>query len=270
MAIDVGRAKSAPGGKYDTFVASQLAGAENRIRLLDLTAALLGFAALALTYVVAIVLCDSKLELSQHARQLALYAFLAASAVYLYFTVIRPLRLRVNPYYAARQVEQQLPGAKNSIINWVDLHERPLPPAIRGALAQRAAKDMAHVDLERAISGRRAGWMGGVAGLGAAAFVLTFFLLGPSPFFSLLLRAFNPFGQVGVSTRTQLALLRPEGGNATVTVGRGVGFVVEVTGKVPDPKAADAVKLLFRYQEGDPWLERPLQREPSREWTTTL
>ncbi len=112
--------------------------------------------------------------------------------------------------------------------------------------------------------------MGGSAGLGAAAFVLAFLLLGPSPFFSLLRRAFNPFGQVGVSTRTQLAIIRPEGGNATVTVGRGVGFVVEVTGKIPDPKSADAVKLLYRYQEGDPWLERPLQREPSREWTTTL
>jgi hypothetical protein len=270
MAIDVGRAKPAPAGKYDTFVASQLAGAESRIRLLDLTAALLGFAALALGYVVSMVLCDSKLELSQHARQLSLYAFLAGSAVYLYFTVVRPLRLRVNPYYAARQVEQLLPGAKNSIINWVDLHNQPLPPAIRGALAQRAAKDMAHVDLDRAISGRRAAWMGGVAGLGAIAFVLAFLLLGPSPFLSLLRRAFNPFGQVGVSTRTQLAVLRPEGGNATVTVGRGVGFVVEVTGKIPDPRASDAVKLLYRYQEGDPWLERPLQPEPSREWTTTL
>ncbi len=50
------------------FVASQLAKAEGRIRLLDLTTALLGFAALGLAYVVGMVLCDSKLELSPHAR----------------------------------------------------------------------------------------------------------------------------------------------------------------------------------------------------------
>ena len=156
MATDLGRVKPAASSKYDAFVAAQLARAESRIRLLDLTAALLGFAALGLAYIVGMVLCDSKLELSQHARQLSLYAFLIAAAVYLFFMVVRPLRLRVNPYYAARQVEQLLPGAKNSIVNWVDLHAQPLPPAIRGALGQRAAKDLSRVDLENAIRGRRA------------------------------------------------------------------------------------------------------------------
>jgi hypothetical protein len=270
MATDLDRAKSTSGGKYDAFIASRLAKAEGRIRLLDLTAALLGFAALTLAYIVVVVLCDSKLELSQHARKLSLYAFLAGGAVYLFLTVVRPLRRRVNPYYAARQVERQLPGAKNSIVNWVDLHGQPLPPAIRGALGQRAAKDLSRVDLDRAISGRRAAWMGALAGLFAVAFLASFFLLGPSPFGSLLKRAFNPFHQVGVSTRTQLVLVKPEGGDATVTVGRGVGFVVEVSGKVPDPKAPDAVKLLYRYEEGDPWLERRLAPETGREWTASL
>jgi len=46
---------------------------------------------------VGMVLCDSKWELSQHTRQLALYAFLAGSAVYLYFTVVRPRRGRGKP-----------------------------------------------------------------------------------------------------------------------------------------------------------------------------
>jgi hypothetical protein len=270
MATDLGRVKSTSSSKYDAFVASQLAKAEGRIRLLDLAAGLLGFAALGLAYVVGMVLCDSKFELTQQTRQFSLYAFLTGSAIYLFFLVVRPLRLRVNPYYAARQVEQQLPEAKNSIVNWVDLHSQPLPPAIHGALGQRAAKDLSRVDLDRVISGRRAAWMGGLAGAGLAAFIVSFLLLGPSPFYSLLHRAFNPFGQVGVSTRTQLTILKPDGGNATVTVGRGVNFVVKVTGKVPDAKAPDAVKLLYRYEEGDPWLERLLLPEPSREWTTAL
>ncbi|MGH7223136.1 MAG: hypothetical protein ACRELF_07910, partial [Gemmataceae bacterium] len=270
MATDLDRAASTPASKYDAFVAAQLARAEGRIRLLDLTAGLLGLAALSLAFVVGMVLCDSKLLLAPHTRQLALYGFLAGGAVYLFFAVFRPLRLRVNPYYAARQVEQQLPHAKNSIVNWVDLHRQQLPPAIRGALGQRAAKDLSRVDLDRAISGRRAAWMGGLAGLFFLAFIGSFFLLGPSPFVSLLKRTFNPFGVVGVSTRTQLTILKPEGGNAAVTVGRGINFVVEVNGKVPDPKAANAVKLLYRYDESDPWLERLLIQEPSREWTTSL
>ncbi|HTU20978.1 MAG TPA: hypothetical protein VMG10_23200 [Gemmataceae bacterium] len=270
MATDLDRAASTPASKYDAFVAGQLARARSRIRLLDLTAGLLGFAALCLAYVVGMVLCDSKLLLSPHTRQLALYGFLAGGAVYLFFAVLRPLWLRVNPYYAARQVEQQLPHAKNSIVNWVDLHSQPLPPAIRGALGQRAAKDLSRVDLDRAISGRRAAWMGGLTGLFVFAFIASFLLLGPSPFASLLKRTFNPFGGGGVSTRTQLTILKPEGGNAVVTVGRGIRFVVEVNGKVPDPKSPDAVKLLYRYEESDPWLERLLMQEASREWTTLL
>ena len=270
MATDLGRVKSTAANKHDVFVASQLKQAETRIRVLDLTAGLLGFAALSLAYVVSMVLCDSWLLLSGQARQLSLYVFLAGSAVYLFFIVFRPLRLRVNPYYAARQMEQLLPHAKNSIVNWVDLHEQPLPPAIRGALGQRAAKDLSRVDLDRAINGRRAAWMGGLAGLFAVVFMASFFLLGPAPFVSLLKRTFNPFEEVGVSTRTRLTLLKPEGGNATVTVGRGINFAVDVSGKVPNPKAADAVKLLYRYEEGDPWLERRLIQESSGEWTASL
>jgi hypothetical protein len=269
MAIDLGRVKSSA-SKYDAIVASQLKQAERRVRMLDLTAGLFGFAALSLAYIVGMVLCDSKLLLSQHTRQLSLYLYLAGAALYLFFAVLRPLRLRVNPYYAARQIEQQLPRAKNSIVNWVDLHEQPLPAAIRGALGQRAAKDLSRVDLESTISGRRAYWMGGLAGLFALAFIISYLLLGPRPLLSLLKRTFNPFEEVGVSTRTRIALLKPVDGNATVTVGHGVHFVADVSGKVPDPKATDAVKLLYRYDEGDPWLERRLIQEPSGEWTAAL
>lgn len=270
MATDLGRVKSTAASKYDALVAAQLKQAETRIRMLDLTAGLLGFAALSMAYIVGMVLCDSKFLLSSHTRQLALYVFLAGSAVYLFFAVFRPLWLRVNPYYAARQVEQQLPHAKNSIVNWVDLHEQPLPPAIHGALSQRAAKDLSRINLDQAISGRRTAWMGGLAGLFTLAFLASYFLLGPAPFLSLLKRTFNPFETVDISTRTRLTLLRPEDGNATVTVGHGVNFAVDVSGKVPDPKATDAVKLLYRYEEGDPWLERRLVQEPSGEWTTSL
>jgi hypothetical protein len=271
MATDLGRVKSPATNKYDAVVASQLEQAEKRIRLLDLTAGLLGFAALSLAYIVLMVVCDANWMLTARTRQLSLIVFLIGSGAYLFWAVLRPLRLPVNPYYAARQVEQQLPNAKNSIVNWVDLHAQPLPPAIRGALGQRAAKDVAQVDLEQAIGGRRAGWMGGLAGIFAVAFVAAFLILGRAPFLSLLKRTFNPFAvAAGISTRTQLAILNPVGGDAVVTVGQIIHFVVDVGGKVPDPKAADAVRLLYRYEEGDPWLERPLVQEANREWTVSL
>ena len=271
MATDLGRVKSPATNKYDSVVASHLEEAEKRIRLLDLSAGLLGFTSLSLAYIVLMVVCDANWMLAARTRQLSLVLFCIGGGAYLVWAVLRPLRLRVNPYYAARRVEQLLPNAKNSIVNWVDLHAQPLPPAIRGALGQRAAKDVVQVDLERAIGGRRAGWMGGLAAAFAVAFVISFLLLGPAPFFSLLKRTFNPFSSAtGISTRTQLDILKPVGGDAVVTVGQSIPFVVEVGGRVPDPKAADAVRLLYRHEDGDPWLERPLLQEPSREWTTSL
>src|SRR5215469_11651746 len=207
MATDLGRAKSAA-GRYDSFVEAQLARAERRIRALDLTAALLGLAAGTLAYAVVMVLVDRQFLLSLSARKAALFLYALGAGAYLWLAVLRPLRRRVNPYYAARQVERTLASAKNSIVNWVDLHDEPLPATIRGAVGQRAAKDLAQADLERAISGRRAGWAGGVTAACFAVFLTTFFLLGGRQFFSFLGRAFAPLAAGGVvPTRTLITLL---------------------------------------------------------------
>jgi collagen type III alpha len=271
MATDLGRAKSAAAGRYDTFVAGQLARAERRVRALDLTAALLGFAAGTLAYAVVMVLVDRQFVLSLSARKAALFLYALGAAAYLWLAVLRPLRRRVNPYYAARQVERTLASAKNSLVNWVDLHDEPLPATIRGAVGQRAAKDLAQADLERAISGRRAGWAGGVAAVCFAAFLTAFFLLGGRQFFSFMGRAFAPFAFGGaVPTRTLITVVRPEGGDTTVTIGRSVTVVAEVTGKVPDPKGPEAVRLLYRYQDGAPYQERLLNQEAGAEWAATV
>ncbi len=79
--------------------------------------------------------------------------------------VFLPLSRRINPYFAARQLERSLPGAKNSVVNWLDLRDENLPSAIRGAVGQRAARDLGEADLEKAVSDRRAYGAAGVAAL---------------------------------------------------------------------------------------------------------
>jgi hypothetical protein len=262
--------KPAPASKYDAFVESRLAKARGRIRSLDVAVALLGFGAITIGFALAMVVVDHTLELAPLFRQLAFVGYLAVSAVYLAFALVLPLSRRLNPYYAARQMEQVIPGAKNSVVNWLDLRERKLPAAIQGAVGQRAARDVAQADLERAISSRRAAWLGGlttalIVGLGVALFIY-----GARPFASLLGRTFAPFVERSIATRTQLNLLRPQGGDATVSVGQSVVFAVEVNGRVPEPNKPDALKLLFRYQPEDSYEERPLQHDSDREWSTVL
>ena len=98
--------------------------------------ALLGFAAGTLAYGVVMALLDNALTLPSAALYAGFFLYLAAALAYLGLTIVRPLTARINPYFAAKQVEQTLPGAKNSVVNWLDLHaDATLPGAIHGALS---------------------------------------------------------------------------------------------------------------------------------------
>jgi collagen type III alpha len=262
--------KDKSAGKNDTFIEAQLARAQNRIRFLDLLTALLGFLAGTLGFAVLMILLDRRWELSAGVRQGALVVYLAGAAVYLLFTVVRPLTWRVNPYFAARRLEETLPGSRNHVINWIDLHGEKVPSVLKSALGQRAAKDLAKTDVDNAISTRRALSAGGTAGLLFVMFIALFFLFGPRPFASLFGRLFAPFGLNGrIASRTEVDVVRPR--STTVTIGNAVTIVALVGGRVPDARADDAPCLLYRHDESEPYRKRFLQADDSnQEWATTI
>jgi hypothetical protein len=271
MALESVTAAAAPAARGDAFVAERLATAQRRIRTLDLAAAGLGFLAGTCAYAAIMIGVDRLFAQAEIARQLLFFGYLVCAAFYIAFFVVRPLTRRINPYFAARQVERTLPGAKNSVVNWIDLHGQPLPPAIRNALGLRAAKDLARVDLDQAVSGRRTGIVGGVAAATMGLLLVMLIWLGGGPFADGLARAFAPFRFSGPSrTRTKLTLLIPESGSVTVSVGKGVAIRVELGGKVPDPKGPEAVCLLYRYGEDEPWLQRVMTDESGNEFSTSI
>lgn len=264
--------RSAPQPRQEGTVDAQIERALRRIRLLDVTAGLLGLFLLVLVYGVALILLDAKLEFPSLVRQIAFGVLVLGSLVYLGLIVYRPLMRPLDSRYVAVQVEQTLPTAKNSVINWIDLREQKLPAAIRGAVAGRAAKDMSQADIDRAISARHVFWLGGVAAVMFVSAVVVFAVMGPSKFFSLFHRAFSPFSETTIASRTVIEVVLPEGGNATVPVGQSVQFLVRVKGRVPKPEAGDATKLLFRYSETEPiYQERVLsQGDVPGEWVYRL
>jgi hypothetical protein len=273
MATDLAQAKAAATSKHDAFVQAQLARTEKRIRALDLTAALLGLAAGTLAYAVVMALIDRWLALPQGVRQAGFVVYLVAAAAYLTAFVVLPLSRRINPYFAARQLERTLPGAKNSVVNWLDLHAEDLPPAIRGAVGQRAAKDLARADVEKAVSSRRAYSVGGVAALCALGFLVALFTLGFGPFFSFISRAFAPFstnGSVSPTTSTRITVVKPSDGDAVVPDDRPVEILVRVDGRVPNPKAGDALKMYYRYEPSAAYRQRPLEPDDGGRWGVTL
>src|SRR5262245_43123616 len=207
MATDL---QPAPLPKHEAYVEKQLGRARSRIRFLDLAVAGLGFLILTLGYALLMVVLDRAFQLPLAARQVAFGVYLLGAVVYLGWAVVWPLLKQVNPYYAARQLEQTLPGAKNSVVNWLDLRDQPLPPAVQTALGQRAARDLTKANLDEAVSPQRLSWLGGVTG-GLFLVLLLLFFFGPGQFASFLLRAFAPFTDTGVAARTQITLLQPEG-----------------------------------------------------------
>src|SRR5262249_33019302 len=139
--------------KHENFVEQELAKVRGRIRSLDAGGFFLLFLIASLGYALVLLLVDRAFDLSTPARFGAVLLYIGVSA-YLLVQCGLCFWRRVNPYYAARQLEQSLPDAKNSIINWLDLRDEKLPPAIRSALGTRAAKDLKQADPEKAVNTR--------------------------------------------------------------------------------------------------------------------
>src|SRR5262249_19998273 len=195
-----------------------------------------------LAYALGMTVCDRLFELPSLVRQAAFGLYLVAAGGVAALAGSRiPLR-RADPHYAAPPVEHAPSRVKNSVVNWLDLRGQELPPAIKNAVSQRAAKELARADLDQILRTRQAGWIGGVTG-GLFVGLLVLFFLSPPQFFSLLKRSFAPFQEGIIATRTQLTLVQPEGGDATVAVGRAVTFAVVVDRKVPAPGRADSLRL---------------------------
>jgi hypothetical protein len=261
--------KSGSVPQYESFVEQQIHKASRRLRILDAVAWSLLLGAGLLTYGLVMSLADLLWQLPTGIRLAAWCLLVIGVAAALGSLAMRLLTRRVNPHFVARQLEQTLPDAKNSVINWLDLRDQPLAPVIRGSLGRRAAQDLTHADTERAISARRVGWLAGVAGV-LFLVQIGWLIASPAQVASLLQRAFFPFDLARIAKRTSLTLLKPQGGDVSVATNQPVVFQVQVSGYEPTLNQKDSLKLHFRYQPGEPFEERALTRDVDGTWTTSV
>lgn len=254
----------------EAYVDDQIQKARQRVRAADIGKATLGLVLAALAYAVIVAYLDRWLLLPSLVRQGAFCLFAVVAAAFVAWSMLRPLSRQINPYYAARQVERNIPKARNSLINWLDLHRQPLAPAFRSAINSQAARDLADVDVEEVVSERPSVWLLAATAV-FAALLFFLFISSPRQFISLLGRAFAPFRESTIATRTQLTLLEPAGGNVVLPVGKALTVDVRVDGRVPDPRKPDALRVLYRTSEADPFESRLLEvTEDNRLWRTTL
>ena len=259
--------------KHEAFVEKQLDQVRRRIRALDTGSNVLWLVAVTLAYGLIIAVIDRTLGLGAGGTwgAIRIGAFLLYLVFAGFFLISAGLCLyrRINPYYAAKKLEESVPDAKNSVVNWLDLREEKLPTVIRQTLGQRAAKDLKKADPEKAVAGSKAVLLVSiVAGLVLAALIL--FLMGPHQFGSLMQRAFLPFRDVNLATRTYITLLEPRGGNVTVGINTPVRIRAQIDGHVPKITHPAAPKLHYRYNQTDEFTALNLESVADGTWNVQL
>ena len=218
--------------KQEEFVQKQIESARNRIRTLDYFSAGLMLAIFSLAFIVTVLLIDHYVEVPDGTRWLVGAFYCLCASVYLYFALFRPSRRHINPFYAARQVEQSIVDAKNSVINYVDLQDdEKVPASVKTAIGNKAAKDLKQVDLNQVINKKQILWLSAVAAI---------FLIGA------VIAAFLP------PTRTTMVLLAPKEGDTTILQGEDFGVQVKLKGRIPDKSQPDAARLRLWYNPEDP------------------
>ncbi|MFM7149133.1 MAG: hypothetical protein ACKO23_04755, partial [Gemmataceae bacterium] len=264
------REKSVP-SRNDSIINSQLVKVQQRIRLIDLSTSGFGLLTGFLAYASLMILLDRFFVLSVATRQFFFLFFLLSIGVYSFLFVIRPLRWRVNPHFAARQIERNLETTRNHVINWIDLADQNVPGVIRTAIGQRAAKDISDVDVEQAVSGRWTVWMGSLAAFFAGILAVLFLIIGPGPFSSFLQRAFSPFGKPAtIATRTQVEIVKPAGGHTKLTIGSPLTVIVSVSGRVPGTNEKDAPCVYYRHDDQETYRKRYLQQDGDSNWSSSI
>jgi collagen type III alpha len=264
--------KPGPGAKIESEVDRQIEKVVRRIRTHDVLAGVFLLVVVVLGYIAVAMVLDRWLELPDWIRQLGFLGLLGTVGALAWFAVLRPFRRIVNPLYAAKEVEETTAEAKNSIVNWVDLHDKPINESVRAAVAARAAKLLKDADLDKAGESKRLLYLGWTVGVMVVVFAALFMVFKPVVFSSLLGRAINPFASGAIATRTQLTLVEPAGGDLTVTAGHPVVVSVDVNGRVPDADAADRIRVLLRHNVADANFEEiPLEpADATRRWTVRL
>ncbi|MFM7538435.1 MAG: hypothetical protein ACKO9Z_02125, partial [Planctomycetota bacterium] len=196
----------------------------------------------------------------------AILAILGLSvAIVLSRAMLRPLVVRINPYYAARTIEASIPDCRNSVINWLDLRHQTMPAAIRGAVINRAARDIEEVDVNEAVNSLPRPKSAAIL-FASSAFLLIVlvFLLGPGTFASTLTRGLTPWTPKAVVADTGIEIIDPQGGDGSVAVGRDMAIRVKLSGKVPDAGARDAATLWVWNAAGQVPVGIPMTTEPGR------
>lgn len=265
MSIDIERTKPRT-ADYGRYLSRQLRNAQGRIKAVDLVTGAVIVVVGVIAYTLSVIMLDQIFTLSMGMR-IGLLAFFGIMTVgYVAYAVVLPAARRINPLYAARRVESVAPETKNSIVNWLLLHENgaEIPEPIMRVIEARAASDLSKIDLGEAIDTKhilRASY--GLAVVVVSFCVFLFFTtkeLTPS-----LKRVLFPLAEIAPPTETKLTRIEP--GTTDIAAGDKVTISAYASGKEPE-----TITVYVSSDDGEYWepirLDSPVERYGR--WQVTL
>ncbi|HEY1066396.1 MAG TPA: hypothetical protein VGE52_09815, partial [Pirellulales bacterium] len=253
---------------YATYVDAQLDRTRDQLRFIETSSEAVVLALLVLAYIGLGVLADHWLiegGLGTLGRTFACLGLVAGVVIYFCLRILPWMVNRINPLYAAAEIERSQPTIKNSLINFLFLRRTPPPPGVMHAVEQRAAADLSHAPLDAVVDRSRL-LRGAVVLLAFTALACGYKLLSPKDPFRSVTRIMFPWANLAPPTRVAISDVAP--GDAAVYV----GDELTVKAKVSGVRLNEPVKAIFTSRDGA-IVERPIvmkRAEAGNEYSVAL
>ncbi len=232
---------------YEAVVDSQLQRTKSRVKSVELAQRLLLFVIGFLLAVLVLVLVDHWLiegGMPKWLRLLSWIGLLVGSVVYIWKQLLPLIIYRINPYYAARTIEETQPSLKNSLINYLSFREQhaDLPPVIYEAIANQAATGVKNVSVDLVVD------RGQIIRYGYALIAVCFclamyFVLSPKSTWQSAKRVMIPWSDTTAPSRVSIVEVTP----ASTTIFR--GKVLQFTAKVEGLHDDEPVQLIYTTED---------------------
>ncbi len=202
----------------------------NTIYRTELVVAILGLIVAACGWILSLILIDHWVwPLNEAARYGAWLTFIGGAAWWVATRVIPLLGRRINPEFAARQIEQAVPEMKEGLISWLQLashpttSSRPVLNAV-GRLVFRHLRDQdAHQIVDQFVPIKLMATLVGLVFMGAL-----YLAVSPKSGAATVQRILFPWAKIAPATRVQIVELTP--GSTTVTEGSNLRVTIQVRG----------------------------------------
>jgi len=226
----------------DDRVEHELRQTLSQVRTIDLASSLMGVATRVLVVVLLLALVDHWLiALPGWARLGSLVLLGLITAHGLLFRVLPLLIWRINPLYAAEQIERSVPSLKNGLINYVLLRKHPeqVHLSVLGALGRSTATRLSECDDQQVIDHGQALRSGYLLVI-VFACVAIYTILSPKSPLQTLHRVLAPWGEIARPARVEFLEITP--GSDEIYFSQSVNIKTQVSGV----RETELVEVVFQ------------------------